>query len=502
VALRSGLAGYGKIASIAESLYRNGSLCFLSTDGSVYPVGSTEFLGSPRAAGHETRAVDIEITNSGQGYYVLGRNLELFSYGDAPFLGSPAGSGALFEAADLEVSEAGSGYYILATDGTLLTYGTAVSYGAPSDSRSVRVVDLELTPSGEGYWILSDSGQVYTYGDAPFLGSSAVLDSERSIKIKSTGSGLGYYILSESSGIDTFGDAVDWGVLRGDLQAVDLALDPEGRGLLVLGSEGQVFGLGLSSDSGGFISAGISPSIVDFDWAVTQDVLAEPQSTWTGFTLLDSNKDIDGRVSIPIIASSPQAQELRLQLRVSSSKFELTGVTGQAAPTIWPLDEGWFELSLLVSPSMGTRVLGYIELVSYDSAEYDEIPWIELGVDGEALSRRAVRVFPEGEGQVTFLPGGLVGLPVVKPGAVLYDSSRLRYLGSEYARVADAGLSGDDFRLFRERMLPDRELVNDEIRTMFVDPSFDRVVVLFFKRLVEGLDALNTPLNIVRRDLE
>jgi hypothetical protein len=63
----------------------------------------------------------------------------------------------------------GNGYWILFSDGEIYTYGDAAYLGSPFGQIkfSNPASAVFATTDGGGYWVTSFNGTVYAYGDAP-----------------------------------------------------------------------------------------------------------------------------------------------------------------------------------------------------------------------------------------------------------------------------------------------------------------------------------------------
>jgi hypothetical protein len=112
-------------------------------------------------------AVDIAVTRSGQGYYVLARDGAVFSYGDAQYLGGRGGldqENAPFVA--IEITSSGLGYWLVGADGGIFSYGDAVFYGSLGNQKVTSPVrSFKASPTGLGYVMVTEGGQVFPFGD-------------------------------------------------------------------------------------------------------------------------------------------------------------------------------------------------------------------------------------------------------------------------------------------------------------------------------------------------
>lgn len=125
---------------------------FLTSEGKIYTTGEAVFYGEFVMDG----AVDIEMTNSGNGYIVLFDTGELAFFGDATNYGMSQSSKV--NAVDLEVIQ--GGYYVLYDDGEVKQFGLSVQLPSVS-SLSGKAVSLAL--SEQGYRIIDEQGNLFSF---------------------------------------------------------------------------------------------------------------------------------------------------------------------------------------------------------------------------------------------------------------------------------------------------------------------------------------------------
>jgi Glycosyl hydrolase family 26 len=195
---------FNQIATLTWGPYTGGG----SPDGGPGPTTST----TPPGSGQVNPPVT---TPSGRkGYSMLGADGKVYAFGDAKHLGAPTPPAGI-SAADLEMTPSGNGYWIVDSAGTVSGYGDASVLGgiqAGQMAPGEQVTSLSSTPSGKGYWIFTNKGRAVRFGDATFFGDMSrvalngpVLDSIP------TPSGQGYYMVGSDGGIFAFGDAKFYG---------------------------------------------------------------------------------------------------------------------------------------------------------------------------------------------------------------------------------------------------------------------------------------------------
>ncbi|MCP4963873.1 MAG: DUF285 domain-containing protein, partial [bacterium] len=183
-----------------------------------------------------------------KGYRMLSEDGTVYGFGDTPNLGD-ADINQGDRAVDLEDTADGAGYWIATASGTVQTFGSATHYGAnPSLQAGEEIVALAPTPSGAGYWLFSDLGRVFPFGDAQDHGSMAgVVLNSPVLDAAATPSGLGYYMVASDGGVFSFGDALFHGSMGGlplNAPVQSLVPDPDANGYWLVAADGGVFAFG------------------------------------------------------------------------------------------------------------------------------------------------------------------------------------------------------------------------------------------------------------------
>ena len=194
--------------------------------GGIHRNGVMKYFGCPYWPGWDI-ARDIELTHLSRGYYVLDGWGGVHCYGDAVHYGNVIDSekndveGNYWPgwdiARDIEVTASGNGYYVLDGWGGVHCYGDAVHYGSPYWPGWDIARDLEVTASGNGYYVLDGWGGVHCCGDAVHYGSpywpgwDIARDIEITSAVSTLTSGAGYYVLDGWGGVHCYGDAIYYG---------------------------------------------------------------------------------------------------------------------------------------------------------------------------------------------------------------------------------------------------------------------------------------------------
>ena len=143
----------------------------------------------------------------------------VFAFGDAHFAGSCPGSGAARAPAVAVMPDAsGNGYWLVTKTGNVYSFGDAPTLGAPG-AQSTPITSAVATPDGNGYYILDAAGQVFAYGDANgALGNvpaGATGGFNPATAIFATSDNGGYWVADALGKVFTFGDAPNDGDMSG-----------------------------------------------------------------------------------------------------------------------------------------------------------------------------------------------------------------------------------------------------------------------------------------------
>lgn len=79
------------------------------------------------------------------------------------------------KAVDVAMSPTGNGYAIVATDGAVYCFGDVPYVGGRGgpDQENAPMSAIAIHPSGQGYVLLGEDGAIFTFGAAGFHGSAA-----------------------------------------------------------------------------------------------------------------------------------------------------------------------------------------------------------------------------------------------------------------------------------------------------------------------------------------
>jgi ribosomal protein L24E len=214
----------------------------LGDDGVVWALGggysrprNLTHYGSARGTltgDPSRRTIDINITPSRRGYWLLGADGGVFTYGDAVFYGSTGGITLNKPVVGMAPTPSGHGYWFVASDGGVFAFGDAGFYGSTGNiALNKPVVGMAATPSGHGYWLVASDGGVFSFGDAVFYGSlGSVSLNQPIVGMQTTWSGSGYWMVARDGGVFAFGDAPFLGsALVGSADVVDMSRVPVGK---------------------------------------------------------------------------------------------------------------------------------------------------------------------------------------------------------------------------------------------------------------------------------
>ena len=221
----------------------------VAADGHVHPFGGAGFFGQPFPGLGGARAVDLEPTPAGGGYWVLDNTGTVRAYGDATNRGSadPARLGPGERATSLSATPTGAGYWIFTTRGRVLAFGDATFLGDVSSlALNQPVIGSIATPSGRGYYLFAADGGIFSFGDATFRGSTGAIRLNRPVKAMAVApGGEGYWLVGADGGIFAFGSAGFYGSLGNvALNRPVSAMVPGRHGYLMAGEDGGAFSFG------------------------------------------------------------------------------------------------------------------------------------------------------------------------------------------------------------------------------------------------------------------
>jgi hypothetical protein len=170
------------------SVWENGTSCYgteysrnawaVTPSGRVYNSGS-DLSGPPARNFGDTRdkrlrspIVDMSVTPTGQGYWLVGSDGGIFTFGDARFYGSTGAKRLRSPIVGMAVTPNGRGYWLVAADGGIFTFGDARFYGSTGAIRlRSPIVGMAVTQNAQGYWLVASDGGIFTFGNARFRGS-------------------------------------------------------------------------------------------------------------------------------------------------------------------------------------------------------------------------------------------------------------------------------------------------------------------------------------------
>jgi hypothetical protein len=215
------------------------------TSGRIYPLGTAQGASGPRFTSG-TKAIAIDPTPTGQGYYVVDNFGQVQTFGNAVNRGSVIFGGLKpgEHIASMSLTPSGNGYWIFSSLGRVFPFGDAGDFGDMSGVHlNGSIIASIATPSGAGYYMVGSDGGVFTFGDANFYGSTGGMRlNQPVVGIVPTTTGLGYYLAAADGGVFTFGDAKFRGSMGGQrLNKPVVGIVRYGNGYLMVASDGGIF---------------------------------------------------------------------------------------------------------------------------------------------------------------------------------------------------------------------------------------------------------------------
>jgi|GEM_PF-4480741 len=152
---RSGTVG-------AASDPAGGALVTTTAAGIVTTHGTMPWSGDLREIRLNQEIVDLAVTPSREGYWLVARDGGVFAFGDAAFHGSTGHLILNEPIVGIAPTPTGAGYWLVASDGGIFAFGNATYHGSLADHWTTDVVDIIATPTG---YALADSwGRVTEFG--------------------------------------------------------------------------------------------------------------------------------------------------------------------------------------------------------------------------------------------------------------------------------------------------------------------------------------------------
>jgi hypothetical protein len=192
------VAPQGAVAARAHTSVQTGYLMG-GADGGVLAFGSARFFGSMGGKPLARAIVAIASTPDRGGYWLVAGDGGIFGFGDAAFLGSsgcirpskPCGGTNSFTdrvIVGMAGTPSGNGYWMVDANANVFAFGDAVyagSAGCINPSKPCGgtnsftnggIFAIVPTPSGHGYWLVAHHGGLFAFGDAGFAGSLGCLN--------------------------------------------------------------------------------------------------------------------------------------------------------------------------------------------------------------------------------------------------------------------------------------------------------------------------------------
>lgn len=217
----------------------------VAADGHVWSFGGVPNHGNATMP-KGRRAVDLEPTPSGDGYWILDDAGGVQAFGAAGRFSAlttlALRSGEVFSS--LSSTPTGDGYWGFTTNGRVFVAGAARHVGDMGATvLNGPVVGSSITPTGLGYWMVGSDGGIFSFGDAQFFGSMGGTRLNQPVNgLVPTPSNKGYWLIASDGGIFAFGDAPFLGSLGGvTLNQPVIGAVPFGSGYLMVASDGGIF---------------------------------------------------------------------------------------------------------------------------------------------------------------------------------------------------------------------------------------------------------------------
>jgi len=149
----------------------------VASDGGIFSYGDAHFYGSTGGTRLNKPVVGMATTPSGNGYWLVASDGGIFSYGDAQFHGSTGSLVLNRPVIGMITGPSGGGYFLVASDGGIFSFGTAPFYGSlGGQTLKHPIVGATAISDGSGYWFTDSAGLVSNFGAAKYFGSAPPLN--------------------------------------------------------------------------------------------------------------------------------------------------------------------------------------------------------------------------------------------------------------------------------------------------------------------------------------
>ena len=215
-------------------------------NGFVGAIGQARYE-TPGTLALPTEAVSLSSDPAGNGYWIVGRNGDIYPSPGLPNYGNAPGRTIVA----LLPTKDGRGYWLVASSGLVLAFGDAKAQGEPAAALPSPVVAGAESAGPDGYWLVTAAGVVYSFGSAHGYGSSTSAHGGNPIvAMASTPSGEGYWLLARNGAVSAFGDARSLGSATAAIDAFPasgvtaVSLSALRQGYWVFTSAGTVLNFG------------------------------------------------------------------------------------------------------------------------------------------------------------------------------------------------------------------------------------------------------------------
>jgi hypothetical protein len=142
-------------------------------------------LGERHIAHLNAPLVDIALTGTGHGCWLVGADGGVFSFGDARYYGSASALRLVSPVVGLDPTPDGHGYWLYAADGGVFNFGDAGYFGSAGGSvRADPIVSMRISPDGDSYSLTDSAGKVYRFSDPAPAAQSLVVATKAGRKLE------------------------------------------------------------------------------------------------------------------------------------------------------------------------------------------------------------------------------------------------------------------------------------------------------------------------------
>ena len=214
----------------------------VDANGSVYTFGGIDHI----ADANTPQAIGIELTRTGNGYWIVTTAGLVYAFGDAHTFNHPGQAPALSSGervTSLSETPTDNGYWLFTSKGRVLPFGDAGFFGdLHTTTLNGGIVGSTATPTGKGYYMVGSDGGVFAFGDAAFHGSMGNTRLNKPVVgLVPTADNAGYWLVASDGGVFSFNAPFHGSMGAVTLNRPVVTMVPYDGAYLMVASDGGIF---------------------------------------------------------------------------------------------------------------------------------------------------------------------------------------------------------------------------------------------------------------------